>query len=133
MRGKTGENGRTGRTAHRLAGLGVLITNSLLSQVIKVRSFHFFVAVTTEHIGTGRVGHNENNLFFIVFHSNPLALVVFCLCDFAGVATFDKPHEAASNDDVNGGYHDKARAVFFALINDADFGKQYIDVDGGAD
>ena len=63
VREHTGKNGASGRTADWLAGISILITNSLLGQPIQIRRDHPAVTITAKHIFSCGVRHKKNHLF----------------------------------------------------------------------
>jgi hypothetical protein len=67
MRIQSGEDGRTRRSAYRLAGVGLVETKAFFRQLIQARRVHACVAVTAEHVVALRVCHDDNE-FPGLFH-----------------------------------------------------------------
>ena len=65
---RSGKDRASGRTADRLAGVGILITDSPLSQSVQIGGFHNFVAVAAQHVFSCGVRHNKNDLSFHVVY-----------------------------------------------------------------
>ena len=77
VREHTGKNGASGRTADWLAGISILITNSLLGQPFRFGVIIRLSTITAKHIFSCGVRQQKNHLFSF-FNSYPNLLVWFC-------------------------------------------------------
>ena len=53
----TGEQGRAGRAADRLTGVGILVADTVFRQTVQIRRMHVRIAVAANHILAGCVCH----------------------------------------------------------------------------